>query len=87
MISERRTATMQEIVETIAKRIHERGFVQNAVAKKAGMDPHALSQVLCGKRKLQGIELLRLCPILDLNCEDFCRIRKMEGDSNDRRSV
>ena len=62
---------MEEIIQVISNRIHELGMTQIFVSYKTGIERHALSNALNGKRKLSGTEFLNLCNLLGLNIKDF----------------
>ena len=46
--------------------IRDRGFRQSAIAKKAGMSPCKLSQVVNLERKLEANEMFALCNAMEI---------------------
>lgn len=63
---------MENVVDVIRARIEEKGMTIKAAAEKSGVISFdALSQSLCGKRRLMGVELIGLCRVLNLNFKDF----------------
>ena len=63
---------MGSAVDVIRARIEEMGMTIKAAAEKSDVISFdALSQSLCGKRRLMATELIGLCRILNLNFKDF----------------
>ncbi len=52
---------MKDVRINLKEIIKERGFRQAAIAKKAGMSPCKLSQVVNLERKLEANEMFALC--------------------------
>lgn len=51
--------------------IHERGFTQAVIARKACMTPQQLTDVLRLRRKLEANEMIALCDVMGINMNDL----------------
>ena len=51
--------------------IKDRGYIQAVIAKKAGMSPCKLSQVINLDRKLEANEMLALCEALNMSLTEL----------------
>lgn len=70
---------MTDVRINLREMIRERGFRQAAIAKKAGMSPSKLSQVLNLERKLEANEMFALC--------DAMRITPVELSEHNPRAL
>lgn len=62
---------MYDTRDALRELIKQKGYIQRAIAQKAGMSEHQLSGVLAKKRKLDSNEFLALCRALDTTPDDL----------------
>lgn len=59
-------------VRVILKRvIHDRGFSQSAIARKAQMSPAKLSEILNLRRRLEANDMFALCDAMGINYSEL----------------
>lgn len=59
-------------VRVILKRIiHERGFSQAAIARKANLSPSKLCDILNLRRKLEASEMFAICDAMGINYSEL----------------
>lgn len=51
--------------------IHERGFTQASIARKANMSPAKLSDILNLRRRLDANDMFALCDAMQINYSDL----------------
>lgn len=51
--------------------IHDRGFNQAAIARKAKMSPAKLSEILNLRRRLEANDMFALCDAMGINYSDL----------------
>jgi len=55
-----------DIRENLRMVVKDKGFIQSAIAKKAGMTPCKLSQIINLERKLEANEMFALCAAIEM---------------------
>jgi len=73
-----------DVRENIRALIRERGFSQAAIARKAGMSPCKLSQVVNLERKLEANEMFALCAAMDITPMELAEYKPRLLDTEGR---
>lgn len=60
-----------ELNENIKKYLEEHGITQKFLCDKTGITPEKISNILNGKRKITGEELLKVAQALNVNANIF----------------
>ena len=63
--------TEDPIVRGLRKVIDERGYIQAAVARRAGMKPQQLTDMLHGRKIIRAMDLFRLAAALGVSAQDI----------------
>ena len=61
---------MYDVRDVLRDEIEHRGFMREAIARRAGMKPQTLSDVFSKRRKLETHEFLTLCEAIDLSPDE-----------------
>lgn len=61
--------------------IREKGYNQAAIAKKAGLSPCKLSQIVNLSRKLEANEMFALCDAIDMTPVELAEYRRKEQEA------
>ena len=62
---------MSDVRVVLKSIIHDRGFSQAAIARKAKMSPAKLSDILNLRRRLEANEMFALCDAMNINYSDL----------------
>lgn len=62
---------MSDVRVVLKSIIHDRGFSQAAIARKAKMSPAKLSEILNLRRRLEANEMFALCDAMNINYSDL----------------
>jgi transcriptional regulator with XRE-family HTH domain len=62
---------MSDVRVVLKSIIHDRGFSQAAIARKAKMSPAKLSDILNLRRRLEANDMFALCDAMNINCNDL----------------
>lgn len=54
-----------DIRDNLKAMINDKGYIQQVIAKKAGIAPSKLSSILNKNRRLEANELINLCDAMD----------------------
>ena len=55
----------------LAKYLEDQGITQSFISEKTGITKEKMSNILNGKRKLTGDELVAVCKVLGINLDYF----------------
>lgn len=59
------------VAENVRKIIDNRGLKQKAVAEKAGYTDQQFSNLLCGRKKIETSDIMKLCKVLEVMPNDL----------------
>lgn len=62
---------MSDVRVVLKSIIHDRGFSQAAIARKAKMSPAKLSDILNLRRRLEANDMFALCDAMNINYSDL----------------
>lgn len=62
---------MSDVRVVLKSIIHDRGFSQAAIARKAKMSPAKLSNILNLRRRLEANDMFALCDAMNINYSDL----------------
>jgi len=65
------TVKMRDIRESLREYIHQKGYIQAAVAKKSGIAPAQLSKILLLNRTLDTEEFLAICEAMNARPDEI----------------